>query len=154
MFLKLRKALYGLRSASLAWYKHLSELVKDMGLTASDTEKSVCSGEYTFKGNKVWMLLLAYVDDLMIACRNTEAALDLVEQLGRFVKVKLTGVLKKDRKVGFLGRTIELSDHGLLLSLPVDYFQSVSMRHLGLRSRQQHPPIFARYWTTRIVREP
>ena len=68
VFLKLRKALYGLRSASLAWYKHLSELVKEMGLHASsDTEKSVFSGEYEFKGKKVWMLLLAYVDDLMIA---------------------------------------------------------------------------------------
>ena len=46
VFLKLRKALYGLRSA-LAWYKHLSELVIEMGLHAglhaSDTEKSVFS---------------------------------------------------------------------------------------------------------------
>ena len=107
VYLRLRKALYGLRSASLAWYKHLSELVKEMGLHASDTEKSMFSGEYEFRGKKVWMLLLAYVDDLMIACRDREAALNLVERLGRSVKIKVTGILSRDKRIEFLGRVIE-----------------------------------------------
>ena len=121
VFLKLRKALYGLRSASLAWY----ELVKEMGLHASDTEKSVFSGEYEFKGKKDWMLLLAYVDDLMIACKDREAALNLVERLGRSVKIKVTGILSRDKKIDFLGRVIQKIEYGLLLGLPEGYFGSV-----------------------------
>ncbi|OLQ08129.1 Retrovirus-related Pol polyprotein from transposon TNT 1-94 [Symbiodinium microadriaticum] len=127
VFLKLRKALYGLRSASLAWYKHLSELVKEMGLHASDTEKSVFSGEYEFKGKKVWMLLLAYVDDLMIACKDKEAALNLVERLGCSVKIKVTGILSRDKKIDFLGRVIQKIEYGLLLGLPEGYFSFVEV---------------------------
>ena len=125
VFLKLRKALYGLRSASLAWYKHLSELVKEMGLHASDTEKSVFSGAYEFKGKKVWMLLLAYVDDLMIACMERDAALNLIERLGRSVKIKVTGILSKDKKIDFLGRVTQKVEYGLLLGLPEGYFSAV-----------------------------
>ena len=102
VFLKLRKALYGLRSL-LSWYKHLSELVKEMGLHAFDTEKSVFSGASEFRGKKVWMILLAYVDDLMIACRDREAALNLIERLGRSVKIKVTGILSRDKRIEFPG---------------------------------------------------
>ena len=139
VFLKLRKALYGLRSASLAWYKHLSELVKEMGLHASDTEKSVFSGEYEFKGKKVWMLLLAYVDDLMIACKDKEAALNLVERLGRSVKIKVTGILSRDKKIDFLGRVIQKIAYGLLLGLPEGYVSSVYESY-GIKKGTATPP--------------
>ena len=107
VYLRLRKALYGLRSASLAWYKRLSELVGKLGLVAADTEKSVFVGKYEFEGEFFWMLLLAYVDDLMVACKNTKAALDLINQLGESVKIKVTGVLSRDKKIDFLGRRID-----------------------------------------------
>ena len=139
VFLKLRKALYGFRSASLAWYKHLSELVKEMGLHASDTEKSVFSGEYEFKGKKVWMLLLAYVDDLMIACKDREAALNLIERLGRSVKIKVTGILSRDKKIDFLGRVIQKIEWGLLLGLPEGYFTSVYESY-GIQKGSTTPP--------------
>ena len=137
--MKLRKALYGLRSASLAWYKHLSELVKEMGLHASDTEKSVFSGEYEFKGKKVWMLLLAYVDDLMIACKDREAALNLIERLGRSVKIKVTGILSRDKKIEFLGRVIQKVEWGLMLGLPDGYFTSVYESY-GIKRGSSTPP--------------
>ena len=66
--------------------------MKEMGLHAADAEKSVFSGEYEFRGKKVWMLLLAYVDDLMIACRDREAALNLIERLGLQIQSSLRGV--------------------------------------------------------------
>ena len=68
------------------------------------------------------MLLLACVDDLTIACRDREAALNLVERLGRSVKIKVTGVLSRDRKIDFLGRVIEKVEYGLLLGLPAGLF--------------------------------
>ena len=71
------------------------------------------------------MLLLAYVDDLMIACKDKEAALNLVERLGRSVKIKVTGILSRDRKIDFLGRVIQKIEYGLLLGLPEGYFSSV-----------------------------
>ena len=139
VYLRLRKALYGLRSASLAWYKHLSELVKEMGLHASDTEKSVFSGEYEFRKKKVWMLLLAYVDDLMIACRDREAALNLVERLGRSVKIKVTGILSRDKRIEFLGRVIEKIEYGLMLGLPEGYFKAVYEAY-GIKKPSNAPP--------------
>ena len=139
VFLRLRKALYGLRSASLAWCKHLSELVKEMGLHASDTEKSVFSGEYEFRGKKVWMLLLAYVDDLMIACRDREAALNLVERLGRSVNIKVTGILSRDKRIEFLGRVIEKIEYGLMLGLPEGYFKAVYEAY-GIKKPSHTPP--------------
>ena len=139
VYLKLRKALYGLRSASLAWYKHLSELVKEMGLHATDTEKSVFSGEYEFRGKKVWMLLLAYVDDLMIACRDREAALNLIERLGRSVKIRVTGILSRDKRIEFLGRVIEKIEYGLMLGLSEDYFKAVYEGY-GVKKPSYAPP--------------
>ena len=48
---RLRKALYGLRSASLAWYKHLSELVGKLGLVAADTERVSSLGSTSLKAS-------------------------------------------------------------------------------------------------------
>ena len=66
VYLELRKALYGLRSASLAWYKHLSELVKEMGFHATDTGKSVFSREYEWE---------EAVDALVGVCRRSDDCL-------------------------------------------------------------------------------
>eukprot|EP00439_Symbiodinium_sp_Y106_P085600 s1008_g29.t1 len=139
VFLKLRKALYGLRSASLAWHKHLSELVKEMGLHASDTEKSVFSGEYEFKGKKHTYEEERYVDDLMIACKERDAALNLIERLGRSVKIKVTGILSKDKKIDFLGRVIRKVEYGLLLGLPEGYFSAVYEAY-GIKKATPTPP--------------
>ena len=63
----------------------------------------------------------------MIACKDKEAALNLVERLGRLVKIKVTGTLKisRDKKIDFLGRVIQKIEYGLLLGLPEGYFSSV-----------------------------
>ena len=141
VYLRLRRALYGLRSASLAWYKHLSELVGKLGLVAADTEKSVFAGEYEFDGKLFWVVLLAYVDDLMIACKNTGAALDLISKLGESVKIKVAGVLSKDKGVDFLGRRVErdVETGGLLVSLPQSYFAS-AYESFGIEKRTSTPP--------------
>ena len=104
VYLRLRKALYGLRSASLAWYKHLSELVKETGLHASDTEKSVFSGECEFRGS---------------------------------VKIKVTGILSRDKRIEFLGRVIEKIEYGLMLGLPEGYFKAVYEAY-GIKKSRSH----------------
>ena len=106
--------------------------MKEMGLHASATEKSVFSGEYEFRGKKVWMLLLAYVDDLMIACRDREAALNLVE-------IKVTGILSRDKRIEFLGRVIEKIEYGLMLGLPEGYFKGVFEAY-GVKKPSRTPP--------------
>ena len=90
------------------------------GRTKFCIPRRVCFQEsnYEVKGKKVWMLLLAYVDDLMIACKDREAALNLVERLGRSVQIKVKGILSRDKKVDFLGRVIQKIEYGLLLGLP------------------------------------
>eukprot|EP00439_Symbiodinium_sp_Y106_P078278 s2258_g17.t1 len=110
-----------------------------MGLRASDTEKSVFSGEYELKGKKVWMLLLAYVDDLMIACKDRAAAFHLIERLGRSVKIKVTGILSRDKKIEFLRRVIQKIEWGLLLGLPEGYFTAVYESY-GIKKGSTTPP--------------
>ena len=152
VYLKLRKSLYGLRSASLAWYKHLSELVGKLGLVAADTEKSVFVGKYEFEGEFFWMLLLAYVDDLMVACKNTKAALDLINQLGESVKIKVTGVLSKDKKIDFLGRRIERDAEtgGIMVSLPQSYFAS-TYESFQIKKGTNSPPDLRKSWMTGLT---
>ena len=66
--------LYGLRSALLALYKLLSELVREMGLEACETEKIVFTGYFVFEAEKRYIILLVYVDDLMLGSKSTRAA--------------------------------------------------------------------------------
>ena len=140
-YMKLNKSLYGLRSASLAWYKMLAELVEELGLFACETEKTVFAGWFLFDGTHYYMVLLAYVDDLMVGCRFLPAAKHFVECLAKQVKIKVTGILSRDKKVEFLGRTIRRDSEtdGILVGLPVGYFHSTYEAY-GIRKPSLVPP--------------
>ena len=57
MFVELRKALYGLRRAPLAWYKTLKQALIDLGL------QPTCEPTL-FRSSQLF--LLVYVDDLLV----------------------------------------------------------------------------------------
>ena len=86
VYMELRKALYGLRSASLAWYRMLADMVESLGLKACETEKTVFTGWFRFEGDQFYIVLLGDVDDLMIGCLSTAAAKHFVSLLAQKVK--------------------------------------------------------------------
>ena len=141
VYMELKKALYGLRSASLAWYRMLADMVESLGLKACETEKTVFTGWFAFEGDQFYIVLLAYVDDLMIGCLSTRAARHFVTLLAKKVKIKVTGVLSSDGKVEFLGRRIRRDPEtgGILVSLPEAYFHSTYQAY-GIRKPSATPP--------------
>ena len=77
--------------------------MKEMGLHATDTERSVFAGEYEFKGKKVWMLLLAYVGDLTSdECLQRSRSRCVPGTPGTFSEDQVTGILSRDEKIDFL----------------------------------------------------
>ena len=100
LYLRLKKALYGLRSAALHWTKHLSGLLERLfSLKSCPTEPCLFAGEY--RGKRV--LLLAYVDDILLSCEDTDLMYEMVEKLGAEVKLKVTADLARHGEITFLG---------------------------------------------------
>ena len=109
LYLRLKKALYGLRlrSAALRWTRHLSGLLgKLFGLKPCPTEPCLFTGY--FKNKRVFVL--SYVDDLLLAGASTEDLYEMVEMLRKELKLKVTADLAKDGKIHFLGREILRSE--------------------------------------------
>jgi len=101
----LKKALYGLRQASLAWYIKLDDVLTSVGLKKHTADPCLY---YLFKSNE-WVMVLVYVDDNAIA--GTKFLRDLViESLQREFKAKDLGVASH-----YIGVSIEYSENGLLL---------------------------------------
>ena len=124
LYLRLKKALYGLRSAALHWTRHLSGLLgKLFGLKPCPTEPCLFTGY--FKNKRVFVL--SYVDDLLLAGASTEDLYEMVELLRKELKLKVTADLAKDGKIHFLGREILRSEPGGDLKFGMDpgYMQDV-----------------------------
>ncbi|OLP83685.1 Retrovirus-related Pol polyprotein from transposon TNT 1-94 [Symbiodinium microadriaticum] len=124
LYLRLKKALYGLRSAALHWTRHLSGLLgKLFGLKPCPTEPCLFTGY--FKNKRVFVL--SYVDDLLLAGASTDDLYEMVELLRKELKLKVTADLAKDGKIHFLGREILRSEPGGDLKFGMDpgYMQDV-----------------------------
>ena len=107
LYLRLKKALYGLRSAAPHWTKHLAGLLERLfSLKSCPTEPCLFAGEY--RGKRV--LLLAYVDDILLSCEDTGLMYEMVEKLGAEVKLKVTADLARDGEITFLGHKILRSE--------------------------------------------
>ena len=63
---RLKKALYGLRSAPRAWSDHIAQVLTDLGLHRCWTDSCL----YWSSTHKLWILI--YVDDLMVFGNDTD----------------------------------------------------------------------------------
>ena len=116
LFVILEKAMNGLRSAGMSWYRHLADLLDQEGLTACVTEKTIFAGRYR-KGvaeteEENHLIVLMYVDDLLVVGddRNIQK---LVDELSKKLRLKVTGKLEEDR-IRFLGKVIEKEEDGTI----------------------------------------
>ena len=124
-FLKLKKALYGLRIAAQQWSRHLAKLLKKLcGLEACETEPCLFSGTVC-GGQRV--VVLCYVDDLLVTGDSDEAIYYVVEKLKEAVKLKVTADLDRDGTITFLGRQIYRNpgDESLYFGMSDAYFEEI-----------------------------
>ena len=120
---RLNKSLYGLKQASRQWFAKFSGTLIQLGFIQSKVDYSL----FTRKQGDVFMVLLIYVDDVLIAC-NDKA------EIYKF-KLMLDDKFKlKDLKY-FLGLEVAKSKKGIVLcqrKYTLDVLNDVGM--LGCKS--------------------
>ena len=124
-FLRLKKALCGLRIAAQQWSRHLAKLLKKLcSLEACETEPCLFSGTVC-GGQRV--VVLCYVDDLLVTGDSDEAIYYVVEKLKEAVKLKVTADLDRDGMITFLGRQIYRNpgDESLYFGMSNAYFEEI-----------------------------
>ena len=98
---KLKKALYGLRGAPLAWNKHVTDvLTTKLGFRQCLTDACL----FIHDTKKIYLLL--YVDDLLLLTETQEHSDWFFTELGSQVLLKHTGTLDANKTVKFLGRQL------------------------------------------------
>jgi hypothetical protein len=124
---KLNKSLYGLKQASRQWFAKFSSTILKQGFVQSKSDYSL----FTRVQGTVFMALLVYVDDILIASNDMPSVHALKDSLHAEFKLKDLGTLKY-----FLGLEVArstkgsslcqrkyaldiLSDSGMLASKPV-----------------------------------
>ena len=113
LYLMLKKSLNGLRNASSHWMALLTSTIRSIGLWADQIEPCVFAG-YVMEpeSDEVagFAMVMAYVDDVLIASSSERAETIIKETIGKVVPVKSTGKVWPAQDGGgqlvFIGRTI------------------------------------------------
>ena len=103
---KLRKSLYGLRQAPRQWFAKLSSKLCAYGFARSYADYSL----FVYQKGEVFMALLVYVDDIVLAGNNTQACVDFKNYLYACFSINDLGPLKY-----FLGNKVARGSQGLFL---------------------------------------
>ena len=149
MVLFLKRALYGLRRAPLAWFRTMHDAFLEFGAEKTSEVTVFRFSGYFKESKEYFMLALVYVDDLLLAASDPSCISWLVESLRGKFETKLTGELPA-RVVGsltFLGREISRThyDDSLLLGLPLDYFDKIEEGYGVPVKPISSPPRLARF---------
>ncbi|GAX76780.1 hypothetical protein CEUSTIGMA_g4226.t1 [Chlamydomonas eustigma] len=102
---RLRKAIYGLKEASRAWYKHLKGIMEGMGFHQSTVDPGVYLKD---AGTDQMVVAVTWVDDIVIASKQLhlveEVEHDVLYRFGmescKWQKVPLNPKVKVTREVG------------------------------------------------------
>ena len=140
LVLWLRKALNGLRSASLEWLLYLQSLVAPLGLQSERLEPCLFSGVMQSGGRA---MLITYVDDVLYSTEFPSDMKKLEECISGKVPVKLTGKIGTSQEGGgrllFIGREVfrKKGDHTIFVKVPSTYldrtFEAYQLK-MGSRS--------------------
>ncbi|KAJ4790834.1 Retroelement pol polyprotein-like [Rhynchospora pubera] len=103
---RLRKSLYGLRQAPRMWFSKLVSALETYGFIQSKADYSL----FAYRNGNIFITVLVYVDDLVIAGNNGEAILNFKSYLSRAFSMKDLGMLKY-----FLGIEFARNATGLVL---------------------------------------
>ena len=149
-FLHLRKALNGLRDASLHWLNLLATTIRRTGLWSDATEPCVYQGSVTKRGTVVGIIgLVVYVDDLLLTASSRQAEEVVIKALSGAVPTKVTGaILPSDQGGGSLtciGRHIHRrpGEKALFISVDPDYLAPAWEEYQVKRGSDAVPDIAA-----------
>uniref|UniRef100_A0A1Y1K554 Reverse transcriptase Ty1/copia-type domain-containing protein n=1 Tax=Photinus pyralis TaxID=7054 RepID=A0A1Y1K554_PHOPY len=90
MICKLRKSLYGLRQAGRSWHAKLDEVLKNFG--ANPTKADPCL--YSIGSGEELTLIAVYVDDIIVASKNSCIIRGLASHLSEKFETKDLGPIK------------------------------------------------------------
>ena len=120
---RLRKALYGLRTAPKQWQDHFAVILEDLGGARLKSDPNV----YYFAVSGCY--LMVYVDDLILLGEDPDA---LFEKIEKQVLLKKIGVLTEGVTTKFLGRKIQMKEGTIELFMSPNYVLDILEEH-GLR---------------------
>lgn len=127
LILWLRKALNGLRSASLQWLLYLQKLLAPLGLQSERLEPCFFSGVMQSGGRA---MLITYVDDVLYSTEFPADMKKLAECISGKVPVKLTGNIGSSQDGGgrlvFIGREVfrKKGDPTIYVKVPSNFLDS------------------------------
>jgi hypothetical protein len=104
---KLDKTLYGLKQVPRVWYSRLSSKLLQLGFRSSKTDTSL----FILHRGSIWMYLLIYVDDIIVASSSIVVVDNLLRQLRAEFAPRDLGPLSY-----FLGIEVAKCSNGLLLT--------------------------------------
>lgn len=99
--LKLKKAVYGLKQSSLAWYQKVSDTLHDLGYCQSKLEPCVYTKNHS---NNEKTVIGIYVDDFLIFSNNNLETEFVIKALSSKFKIKNLGQVKQ-----YLGMRINMN---------------------------------------------
>ena len=109
-----------MRIASQAWIVFFSSIVKSIGVVSGTVEPCLYVGRMVGK-DQAPIVIMAYVDDLLVATTSESALKTLMTALSAHVKVRETGrVGLKGGQLRFLGRSIFRRPGSSALYMQVD----------------------------------
>lgn len=88
--LKLKRAIYGLKQSSRAWYKRVDEVLLKLGYKRSDTEPCL----YVKSRDKLITMITVYVDDFLIFSNDNPETESVKKELSSKFKIKDLGKAK------------------------------------------------------------
>ena len=101
---RLNKSLYGLKQASRQWFLKFSSTLTSLGFQTSHSDHTL----FIRNINGIYMAVLVYVDDIVIASNNDEVVDQLKNALKQSFKLRDLGPLRY-----FLGLEIARASHGI-----------------------------------------
>ena len=99
---KLKRSLYGLKVSPNLWYRKFSKILTSLGFVTYPFQSCI----FKWEGGKVYVILIIYVDDCLLASNDNHKALEIIEGLQKEIRIKNLGAPKK-----FLGFEIERDEN-------------------------------------------
>ena len=129
-FLLLKRALNGLRDASLHWLNLLSRTIRRTGVWSDTLEPCVYQGAVSKNSQMAGIVaLVVYVDDILLVSSNKTSENILIEAISKAVPTKTTGAIFPSDSGGgsltFIGRQISrrVGEKALFVTVDPDYLQ-------------------------------
>ena len=116
--MKLQRSLYGLKESGRLWYHTIRDHLKKMNFTINRFDPCI------FKHEKDDILLLLYVDDCLVASKDTTKVKEFIKRINETFEVKETSL------EDFLGFSIRLKEDKIYIS--AETYIHKTLREIGL----------------------